>query len=161
MIKLRKLHINDSIPMLDFINDFETQRNTNFLKYSKTKQDFQNFIKNSIISKKHIHFAIEYNGSYAGTVSLKNLNYKTKKAEFAIVVLPIYRGFGLGSKALQLIETHGKLLGINIIYLNVFIDNIRAISIYQKAGFVKYFTTYRKNEFQNKLMKLIWMKKNI
>jgi RimJ/RimL family protein N-acetyltransferase len=147
--------------MLGFINDFETQRNTNFLRYSKTKQDFQNFIKNSIISKKHIHFAIEYNGSYAGTVSLKNLNYKAKKAEFAFVVLPIFRGFGLGSKALQLIETYGKSIGINIIYLNVFIDNIRAISIYQKAGFVKYFTTYRKNEFQKKLVKLIWMKKII
>ena len=147
--------------MLGFINDFETQRNTNFLKYSKTKEEFQNFIKNSIISKKHIHFAIEYNGSYAGTVSLKKLNFKSKKAEFAIVVLPIYRGFGLGSKALKLIETHGKSIGLNIIYLNVFIDNIRAISIYQKAGFVKYFTTYRKNEYQNKFMKLIWMKKNI
>ncbi len=147
--------------MLEFINDFETQRNTNFLKYSKTKEDFQNFIKNSIISIKHIHFAIDYNGSYAGTVSLKNLNCKSKKAEFAIVILPKYRGLGIGSKALQLIETHGKSIGLNIIYLNVFIDNIRAISIYQKAGFVKYLTSYRKNEYQNKFMKLIWMKKNI
>jgi|688.fasta_scaffold1129228_1 RimJ/RimL family protein N-acetyltransferase len=161
MIKLRKLNINDSIPMLEFINDFETQRNTNFLKYSNTKEDFQKFIKNSMISKKHIHFAIDFKGSYAGTVSLKNLNYKGKKAEFAIVVLPKYRGFGIGSKALQLIENHGKSIGINIIYLNVFVDNKRAISIYQKAGFFEYFTTYRKNEFQNKLMKLIWMKKII
>ncbi len=147
--------------MLDFINDFETQRNTNFLKYSKTKEDFQNFIKKSINSIKDIHFAIDYNGSYAGTVSLKNLNYKIKKAEFAIVVLPIYRGLGLGSKALELIEIHAKSIGINIIFLNVFIENTRAISIYKKSGFVKYFTTYRKNEYQKKLMNLIWMKKII
>jgi len=161
MIKLRKLHSSDSVAMMDFIGDFETQMNTNFLKYSKTKEDFQKFIENSLISKKNIHFAIDYNGSYAGTVSLKNLNFKSKKAEFAIIVLPKYRGFGIGSQSLVLIESHAKLIGLNSIYLNVFFENFKATFIYNKAGFIKYYTTYRKNYFHNKLMKLIWMKKII
>ncbi len=147
--------------MMDFINDFETERNTNFLKYSNTKEDFQNFIERSTISKKNIHFAIDYNGSYAGTVSLKNLNFKSKKAEFAIVVLPKYRGFGIGTKGLDLIENYAKSIGLKTIYLNVFFENLKAISLYHKAGFVKYYSTCRKSYFQKKLMKSIWMKKFI
>jgi RimJ/RimL family protein N-acetyltransferase len=161
MIKLRKLHISDSVAMMDFIYDFETQRNTNFLKYSNTKEEFQKFIEKSTISKKYIHFAIDYNGSYAGTVSLKNIDQKSKKAELAIVVIPKYRGFGIGSKSLGLIENHAKTIGLNTIYLNVFFENHKAIYIYNKAGFIKYYTTYRKNYFHNKIMKLIWMKKVI
>jgi RimJ/RimL family protein N-acetyltransferase len=161
MIKLRKLRISDSIAMLDFINDIETKRNTNFLNYSNSIEDFQDFIKHSLYSKKHIHFAIDYNGYYGGTVSLKNVNKVSKKAEFAIIVLPKYRGFGLGTLALQLIEKYAKSIGLNLIYLNVFSDNLKAITIYEKAGLVKYFSSFRRNDFQNKIKKLIWMKKSL
>jgi diamine N-acetyltransferase len=161
MIKLRNLKRNDSFRMVDFTNDLDTKINTNFLNYSKSIQDFKIFIFNSLKDKRNIHYAIDSEGEYAGTVSLKNINFKNKKSEFAIVVHPKFRGKGIGKQALILILKKAQKIGLDEVFLNVFEDNLKAILLYTKVGFIKYFTSHRKNLFQNQTKKLIWMKKKL
>jgi hypothetical protein len=78
MIKLRPLILEDSKEMLLFTTDLESKLNTNFLNYSNTINDFEFFIEMSRKNKKNLHYAIDYDGKYAGTVSLKNINTKKK-----------------------------------------------------------------------------------
>jgi diamine N-acetyltransferase len=161
MIKLRKFTINDAKEMLAFTNDLDTKINTNFLHYSNSLRDFKNFIINSFKDTKHLHFAIDYNGDYAGTVSLKNINKKRRTAEFAIIVHPSFRGRGIANQALNLILKKAKIEKLDEIFLNVFEDNIKAISLYRKVGFLKYYTSYRINKFQNISKTIIWMYKTL
>ena len=159
MIKLRPLEKKDAIEMLAFTVDIDTKKNTNFLYNSNSISNFENFILNSLKETKSLHYAIDYNGKYAGTVSLKNLNRRKKNAEFAIIVHPNFRGKGIGQHALMLIIEKAKYENFESIFLNVFEENTKAITLYHKVGFKKYFTSFRINKFENKKKKLIWMKK--
>jgi diamine N-acetyltransferase len=161
MIKLRRLKIEDAFSMLAFTSDLDTKINTNFSHYSRSIQDFNTFILKSLKDIKNHHYAIDFDDKYAGTVSLKNINKKNKTAEFAIIVHPNFRGKGIGKHSLNLILKKAKKENLNEVFLNVFEDNIRAISLYTKVGFTKYFTSYRKNIYLNISKKLIWMKKKL
>ena len=65
--------------------------------------------------------------------------YKVKhRAEFGISVLKDYCGFGLGKALLRACIECAKKAGYTQLELNVVADNIRAISLYKKLGFVEY-----------------------
>ena len=57
------------------------------------------------------------------------------RAEISITVLKDYWGQGIGSTLFNLMIEFSKSVGIEILYLEVRADNIRAIALYEKFGF--------------------------
>lgn len=78
------------------------------------------------------------NGEFIGTVELFNISWKNRRAEFSISIIPSYRGNGYGYDATKKILDIGfHQLGINRIWLRVLEHNNKAISLYEKVGFIK------------------------
>ncbi len=73
-----------------------------------------------------------------GALSLYNINYEDRKAEFGRFMIgdPAARGIGLGGKALEAIcEFSREALCLDTIYLEVLSDNEAAIKVYERVGF--------------------------
>jgi len=59
-----------------------------------------------------------------------------KTADFGIVVKDSYQGRGVGSSLMNYAVSMAKNLQVDVVRLSVVADNARAISLYQKFGFV-------------------------
>ena len=70
--------------------------------------------------------------SYLGIKSYGFFN----TANFGIVVQDNYQSHGVGSTLMNYAITWAKNLQVNVIRLSVVVDNIKAVSLYQKFGFV-------------------------
>jgi diamine N-acetyltransferase len=100
-----------------------------FSKYLERDNDFVFVIEEADILHKPI-----------GQVSLYDINWDTKEAEFGRLMIgeADASGRGLAREATELIVGYGfEQLGLQHIYLEVYEDNIAAIAIYQKCGFVE------------------------
>lgn len=158
MIKIRKLEYKDVPFMLEWMHDEEVkeifQNDFSSVDENKAKQ----FIKDSYTSK-NIHFAIvdDNDDEYLGTISLKNIDYKNKNAEYAISTRKKARGTGYNTIATQLLITYAfEELKLHKVYLNVLTCNKRAINFYRKIGF-SYEGTFKKHLYINgKYMDIDW-----
>lgn len=137
MIKLRALNNEDINEMYEFIEDEEIAINFIFTRYPSSKEDLENFIKDSWGNRNNVHFAIvNEEHEYVGTVSLKNINYVDRNAEFAIVTRKKFWGKKYAFDATMSILEYGfKRINLHKIYLNVISTNIRANKFYEKIGF--------------------------
>lgn len=70
---LRKLELKDATLMLEWMHDKTVVNNLKVNFMSKTIEDCESFIINSWNDKENLHLAIDANGEYMGTVSLKIL----------------------------------------------------------------------------------------
>lgn len=73
-----------------------------------------------------------------GALSLYNINYEGREAEFGRFMIgdPAARGMGLGGKTLDAIcEFSREVLGLDSMYLEVLSDNEAAIKVYDRVGF--------------------------
>lgn len=135
MVRLRNLEARDALLMLEWMGDFDTTRylQKDFQKY--TMDNCLRFIEDSNRGTDNaVHLCVDEDGTYCGTVSLKNL-VVGKSAEFAIVMHPAARGKGMGSYALNFILDYGfNEKNLKLIYWSVRKDNIRAIRLYDKKG---------------------------
>lgn len=133
-LKLRKLQLDDAERMLEWMLDPNI--------YSKMQYDHNRinldtcrlFIKNSWNDKLNLHWAIvDSNNDYMGTISLKNIDYKNKNAEFGVAMHPVYMRRGVATYALcEVAEKAFFELELNKIYLYVRCDNERAVLFYKK-----------------------------
>jgi diamine N-acetyltransferase len=131
---LRPLKEKDAPRMLEWMNDPDS---TQFLKIggkTYTIEDTLSFIKNAEDESKYFHRAIvNNNDEYLGTISLKNIDYEKKEAEYAIAMHPDARSTGAALWATQTIFGLAKSnLNLRRIYLNVLEGNIRANKFYKK-----------------------------
>ena len=158
MIKLRKLLLKDIIGMKEWMKNKENILifQNDFLNL--TDIDIKNFILNSF-TKSNQHFAIinDEDDEYLGTISLKNIDYKNKHAEYAISSREIVRGTGINEKATELLLKYAfNELELDRVYLNVLSSNIRAIKFYRKCGFVYEGTFIKHMIINNKYVDLEW-----
>lgn len=66
-------------------------------------------------------------------------------------------GMGYGTKAMKLLFAKARKKGIKKIYLRARPENLRAIRMYAKSGFVKdRIIKYPKNKFLPKALRMIW-----
>lgn len=138
-MKLRRLIYADNIWMLEWMHDKDIS--CFFLDnfQNKTLEDVNEFIETSY-SEINQHFAcVNENDEYMGTVSLKNINYINKEAEYAIVFRKKAQGSGYAEYATREILLYSfKTLGLDRIYLNVYTTNERAKKFYNSIGFRRF-----------------------
>ena len=134
---IRKLDINDAAYMLEWMHDSNVIKYLNNKFLTKTLDDCIKFIESTEKLTVDVHFAIANDdGEYQGTVSLKDINYQKKFAEFAIVVRTVAMGKGYAKEGMNYILNYGKnVLKLSKIYWCVEIDNNRAVSFYDKNGY--------------------------
>ena len=137
-ISLRPLKNKDALFMLEWLKDSDISKNFQFDAESMSPESVSNFISKSQDMSSNAHFAIiDCFDEYLGTISLKNINYDVKSAEYAITLRRCTQGKGYGYAAtLKMLEYAFYVLKLQRIYLNVLAENINAINLYKKLGFV-------------------------
>ncbi len=101
--------------------------------------DTRAWLERVLSDKKTVFFALELreSGEFIGTVSLRNLDFKNRNAELAILIgEPENRGQGLGGEVLSaLLDYAFGELGLYRVYLRVLAYNEPAIRLYRRLGF--------------------------
>lgn len=134
-VRLRRLMNKDAEGMLEWMHDHDLCAGFRFDGSNTTREDVENFIFNSM-SSDNKHYAIVNNeDEYLGTISLKKI--KSGMAEYAIALRKRAVGIGVAKQAtMELMQIAFEELNLKKIYLNVLTDNIRAIKLYEKVGFI-------------------------
>jgi len=138
-ISLRLLHERDAPFMLEWLTDPEITRCFRFEAGQMTMESVLKFIADSSNMDKNANFAIteSENDEYLGTVSLKNIDYNVKSAEYAISLRKKAQGKGCGYAATaDILKYAFNKLGLKRVYLNVLSDNENAVKFYERFGFV-------------------------
>jgi diamine N-acetyltransferase len=158
MPRVRELQMQDAEKMYEWLCDPEVTRLLVLGRYPTSKEVVQDFIQNSWRDKKNIHFAIATDDNqYAGTVSLKNLDYIDRTAEYAIAIHRDYWGQGFAEFGTSAIITYAfERLNLQKIYLSVVSSNTRAKKFYEKYGFTKEGTFRRHVYLSGELVDLDW-----
>ncbi|MBR3660492.1 MAG: GNAT family N-acetyltransferase [Bacilli bacterium] len=134
---LRKLEYKDIPYMLEWMHDDSV---TEFMGKDFSKIDEEQakkFIDNSINDVNVNYAIVDEFDEYMGTVSLKNIDYENKKAEYAICIRSKAMGKGLSKMATnEILRIAFDELNLNKVYLYVSKDNVRANKFYQKYDFI-------------------------
>lgn len=153
-IRLRPLSLEDSSEMLKMLNNKAISKFFSFSGKSFTEDDVVSFIEASNKSNARYDFAISGDNNYFGTITLKNINYESKNAEYAISLTQTAIGRGIAKTATdQILNFAFNKLLINEVYLSVLKHNLRAIRFYEKYGF--------KNIIPSKLNKITSSNENL
>lgn len=134
-LRLRILKAEDARLMLEWMHDISVTQDLKTDFTTKTVEDCQRFIANSM-SDTDINFAIteDNDDEYLGTVSLKHI--ENGSAEFAITVRKKAMGSGVSAAAMrEIIRIAFEEMGIDNVYWCVSPSNKRAIRFYEKNGY--------------------------
>lgn len=150
-VLLRPLEKRDASGMLEWMHDPDINQYFRFDAGNMTADKAEEFIENSVKEakeRKSFHFAIaDKNDEYLGTISLKNIDWDAKAAEYAVCLRNSAQGTGAAYAATQkLLEIAFEGLHLRRVFLNVLPENKRAIHLYEKCGFV-YEGEFRKHLF--------------
>lgn len=135
---LRQLKKKDAEYMLEWMHDDNVHSCLGRDFGSMTIGDCQRFIEESLQNPGNgRNFAIvDENDEYMGTISLKNIEWEEKRAEYAIACRTKAMGKGFALRASEeLFQIAARELGLKLIYLYVRTSNVRAQKLYDKAGF--------------------------
>ena len=104
-----------------------------------TLRDAENFIAKFIDLEPVTFFAIEYNGEYAGNISLvPGQDVYRKSAEIGYFLGEPYWNKGIATIAVKLITDYGfNVLGIVRIHTGIFEYNTASMRVLEKCGFEK------------------------
>lgn len=149
-MKLRELELKDAPLMLEWMHD---ESLVEFLQANfKEKQlsDCEAFINSCKEDEDNKNWAIcNDEDEYLGTISLKHIDKKNGNAEYAISMRKCALGTGasrFGSE--ELLRIAFEEMGLNRVYLNVLVDNVRANKFYEKVGFI-YEGTFKEHLYVN------------
>ncbi len=134
---IRRFTQTDAAPMLDMMHDGAVNQFFRFDGNSKTMEEITAFIEECNNSDSSLHLAIvTENNDYVGSISLKNIDFVNKTAEYAIISKAEYHGKGYALNASkEIFKLAFEVLGLHSVFLDVYSDNERAIAFYKKLGF--------------------------
>ena len=102
------------------------------------KHEVEEFIKRISSDSKSVMYFAWKNDDIVGCANISGMKRRmSHRANFAISVAKSEWGSGIGSALLEKCISFAKDNGIEIINLDTRSDNIRAISLYKKFGFIK------------------------
>jgi len=132
---IRKASEND----LDFIYGLYMHPQINpFLLYEMMDKDSFKPIFEDLLSK-NIKYVFEENGKSIGMFRLIPLTYRCSHIAYlgGVAIDIKYAGKGYGSKMITEIIEYGKQQNFLRIELSASVENIKAVHLYEKCGFVK------------------------
>ena len=138
-IRLRAIEPED----LDFIYDIENDEslwNIGNANVPYSRYHIRQYIQDTaydIYKDGQVHLIIETNdGTPVGVVDISNFLPHHHRAEVGIVVLSQYRGKGIGTETLSLLQRYAaSTLHLNQLYAIVADDNCHAQRLFLKSGF--------------------------
>ena len=135
---MRKLELKDAPKMMETLNDKDVTNTMRVSLRSFSLEDCEQYILKSQKDNINIDFAItDEKDNWVGTVSLKDINFDKKEAEYAIITSKEVHGKGYSQKATKEILKYAfETLKLDKVYLYVSVNNIRANKFYQKFGFI-------------------------
>lgn len=134
-MRLRPLLEKDIAGQLEWMHDEAVYKQFKQAFETFTELDISKFIKVGN-NEQNQHFAVvDDSDEYLGTVSLKNIDYVSKSAEFAIAIRKYAWGRGVGRFAITAILKHAKELGLMVVHLRVLDQNKIAIHLYERYDF--------------------------
>lgn len=113
---------------------------------------------------KSVHLILEVGGEAVGSASVtkKNKEAKSHVGSFGIVIKKGFREQGLGSKIMEVLLKEAKeRLDLEILILDVFEDNERALNFYRKFGFNKAGKLNKALKVEGEYKNQIIMEKNL
>ena len=99
------------------------------------------FLKEKADSENEIEIIAVVDGGITGTAGIEAVGMKYKvrhRAELGISVLKAFWGLGIGRALMTSCIECAKAAGYSKLELQVVAENARALSMYEKAGFVEY-----------------------
>lgn len=124
-----------------WFNDAEVCMFNSHHRFPNCKQDMQEYYENVVKTKNNLVLAIvdKESNKHMGNISLQNIDYINKTADFAIIIGDKdFWGKGIGKEAGKLIIEHGfKSLNLNRIYCGTSVENIGMQKLAGSLGFVK------------------------
>lgn len=99
------------------------------------------FLERKAASANEIEMIAFVDGKVAGTAGINAVGTKDKvrhRAEFGISVRKEYWGLGIGRALTEACIKCAKEAGYSQLELTVVAENVRAIALYQKEGFIEY-----------------------
>ena len=141
---LRNATENDGQLVLDNFN--LTHAQTDYLLTYPNENNFDatqqsQFLKEKSNSENEIEIIAIVDGIVVGTAGIEAVGTKYKvrhRAEFGISILKDFWELGIGWALMTSCIECAKTAGYIQLELNVVAENIRALSMYKKAGFVEY-----------------------
>lgn len=141
---LRNATESDGQLVLD--NFYLTHAETDYLLTYPNENNFDvtqesQFLKEKAHSENEIEMIAIIDGTVIGSAGIKATGTKYKvrhRAEFGMSVLKEFWGLGIGRALMTSCIECAKTAGYSQLELNVVAENVRALSMYEKAGFVEY-----------------------
>ncbi len=123
-----------------------THGETDYLLFYPDENSFDvtqesRFLKEKTESENEILLVAVVDGAVVGTAGIEAIGAKYKvrhRAEFGISVAKDFWGLGIGQALMAACVECARAAGYIQLELNVVAENTRAVSMYQKAGFVEY-----------------------
>lgn len=140
---LRNAEASDGKAVLENFN--QTHAETDWLLSYPDENTFDvdkesRFLERKAASQNEIELVAVVDGKVVGTAGVDALGTRYKvahRAEFGVSILKDYWGLGIGCAMMEACIKCAREAGYVQLELNVVEDNERAVSMYQKAGFVE------------------------
>lgn len=96
------------------------------------------WVHKKLENREHVFSLLEKeSGEFIGNIELMDVHDST--AELGVAITGDKQDLGCGTEAIRALCAYGfERLGLKTITLRVFPENVRAIHVYQKCGFVEY-----------------------
>lgn len=128
--------INDYLEMLNDIENVARFIGKRTKPY--TVEEEKAYIRSKLEEKAPMYSMIEKStGDFIGNIEFMDI--KEGNAELGIAITASKQSLGYGVEAIQRMLEYGfHTLGLDRVFLEVYIENERAIHVYEKCGFMKY-----------------------
>ncbi|MCL4431614.1 MAG: UDP-4-amino-4,6-dideoxy-N-acetyl-beta-L-altrosamine N-acetyltransferase [Epsilonproteobacteria bacterium] len=103
-------------------------------------EDHLNFIDQLRLSTEKCYFLLQKESDYLGVINLTNITKES--AELGIYAHPDMRG--VGHVLMNALIDQASTLGLSKLIANVFVNNVRALRLYQKFDFIQTKHTHKK-----------------
>lgn len=165
-IELRIPKKSDAQEYLDFINSIIAE--DDYILFNKPVTDLKaekkwvgDSIKN-MIDKKAIMLTAFYQNKIIGNMDVNVARDREEHiGSFGIVMKDGFRHEGIGTKMMKIMFDEAKKLGVKIVVLEVFANNIHTVKCYEKIGFVKHGQLPKAISWRGKYIDGILMYKNL
>ena len=135
-VKFTEELVDDYLAMVNDIENVARYIGERRTPYSMDEE--LEFIKDQKVNQPYTFSMLEKDtGEFIGNAGFMNVN--DGEAEFGIVITNAKQNAGYGSEAIRsLLEFGWNSIHLKRVYLEVYIDNARAIHLYEKCGFTEF-----------------------